>query len=297
MYSKSKLQPIPAQRVTGDTPSNEKILQLWLHGKSSHTEELYRRTMARLAQATGNKPLAWLTLEDIQSFCALLEAENLSASTRRTYISAAKSLLSFASKCGLIQFNVGASVKCPEAKDKLSERLLDKDELNALLATTGLAKSKSLCERNKLIVKLFYYGGLRVSELTHLTWKDLNGEYLNIFGKGSKTRTIRLPEFLVTELNQFKPRGAKRTDYIFISRRSKTKLRRESVTQLIKAISDQVGIDKPVSSHTLRHCHATNSLEKGAPISLVQETLGHSSVAITSKYLHVRPDQSSSLYL
>ncbi|MEY2831625.1 MAG: hypothetical protein RLZZ574_883, partial [Cyanobacteriota bacterium] len=50
-------------------------------------------------------------------------------------------------------------------------------------------------------------------------------------------------------------------------------------------------------SHTLRHCHATNSLEKGAPISLVKETLGHSSVAITSRYLHVRPDQSSSLYL
>ena len=44
-------------------------------------------------------------------------------------------------------------------------------------------------------------------------------------------------------------------------------------------------------------CHATNSLEKGAPISLVKETLGHSSVAITSRYLHVRPDQSSSLYL
>ena len=297
MYSTSKLQPIPAHRVTGDTPTNEKIVALWLHGKSPHTRQLYQRTVAKLAISTDNKPLAWLTLEDIQLFCDRLEREELSPSSRRTYISVAKSLLSFASKCGLINFNVGASVKPPVAKDRLSERILEPEELSALLDSYGSAKSKSLCDRNKLIIKLFYYGGLRVSELINLTWRDLNGEYLNVFGKGSKTRTVRLPRFLVEQLKQFKPKGAKRGDYIFISRRSKTKLRRESVTQLIKAIANEVGIDKPVSSHTLRHCHATNSLEKGAPISLVKETLGHSSVAVTSRYLHVRPDQSSSLYL
>ena len=255
-----------------------------------HTQELYRRTINKLAIATDNKPLAWLTLEDIQQWGDRLSQEDLSDSSRRTYISAAKSLLSFASKCGLINFNVGASVKPPMAKDSLSERILDQSELYALL-------NADTSERNRLILNLFYYGGLRVSELINLTWKDLNGEYLNVFGKGSKTRIVRLPAKIVAQLKDFKPRLSKRSDYIFISVRTKSKLRRESVTQLIKAISKEVGIDKPVSSHTLRHCHATNSLEKGAPISLVKETLGHSSVAITSRYLHVRPDQSSSLYL
>lgn len=296
MYSTSKLQPLPSQRITGDTPTNDKIASLWLHGKSPHTQELYRRTINKLAIATDNKPLAWLTLEDIQLFCDRLEAEGLADSSRRTYISVAKSLLSFASSCGLINFNVGASVKPPMAKDKLSERILDRGELESLLNADTSGHSR-VNERNKLILNLFYYGGLRVSELINLTWKDLNGEYLNVFGKGSKTRVIRLPRFLVEELKAFKPRGSKRDDYIFISVRTKSKLRRESVTQLIKAIALEAGIDKPISAHTLRHCHATNSLEKGAPISLVKETLGHSSVAITSRYLHVRPDQSSSLYL
>ena len=290
MYSTSKLQPLPGHRITADTATNEKIEQLWLHGKSPHTQELYRRTINKLASATDNKPLAWLTLEDLQLFCDRLSQEELSDSSRRTYISVAKSLLSFASKCGLINFNVGASVKPPQAKDRLSERILDADELNALL-------NANTSERNRLILKLFYYGGLRVSELIDLTWKDLNGEYLNVFGKGSKTRIVRLPTSLVAELKQFKPKCSQRNDYIFISVRTKSKLRRESITHLIKAIALEVGIDKPVSSHTLRHCHATNSLEKGAPISLVKETLGHSSVAITSRYLHVRPDRSSSLYL
>lgn len=290
MYSTSKSDSLPKSRITADTPTNEKIEKLWLHGKSPHTIELYHRTIVRLNAATDNKPLAWLTLEDIQLFCDRLEQEELSDSSRRTYISVAKSLLSFASKCGLINFNVGASVKPPMAKDKLSERILDREELYALL-------NADTSDRNRLILNLFYYGGLRVSELINLTWKDLNGEYLNVFGKGSKTRIVRLPARIVAELKDFKPRLSKRSDYIFISVRTKSKLRRESVTQLIKAISKEVGIDKPVSSHTLRHCHATNSLEKGAPISLVKETLGHSSVAITSRYLHVRPDQSSSLYL
>lgn len=290
MYSTSKSDSLPKSRITADTPTNEKIEKLWLHGKSPHTIELYHRTIVRLNAATDNKPLAWLTLEDIQLFCDRLEEEELSDSSRRTYISVAKSLLSFASKCGLINFNVGASVKPPMAKDKLSERILDREELYALL-------NADTSDRNRLILNLFYYGGLRVSELINLTWKDLNGEYLNVFGKGSKTRIVRLPARIVAELKDFKPRLSKRSDYIFISVRTKSKLRRESVTQLIKAISKEVGIDKPVSSHTLRHCHATNSLEKGAPISLVKETLGHSSVAITSRYLHVRPDQSSSLYL
>jgi integrase/recombinase XerD len=290
MYSTSKSDSLPKSRITADTPTNEKIEKLWLHGKSPHTIELYHRTIVRLNAATDNKPLAWLTLEDIQLFCDRLEEEELSDSSRRTYISVAKSLLSFASKCGLINFNVGASVKPPMAKDSLSERILDQSELYALL-------NADTSDRNRLILNLFYYGGLRVSELINLTWKDLNGEYLNVFGKGSKTRIVRLPALIVAELKDFKPNRSKRSDYIFISVRTKSKLRRESVTQLIKAISKEVGIDKPVSSHTLRHCHATNSLEKGAPISLVKETLGHSSVAITSRYLHVRPDQSSSLYL
>lgn len=296
MYSTSKLEPLPSHRITADTPTNDKIAELWLHGKSPHTQELYRRTIDKLALATDNKPLAWLTLEDIQLFCDRLLSEALSDSSRRTYISAAKSLLSFASKCGLINFNVGASVKPPMAKDKLSERILDRDELYALLNANTSPHSR-VNKRNRLILNLFYYGGLRVSELINLKWQDLNGEYLNVFGKGSKTRVVRLPVPLIAELKAFKPRGSKRNDYMFISARTKSKLRRESVTQLIKAIAREVGIDKPVSSHTLRHCHATNSLEKGAPISLVKETLGHSSVAITSRYLHVRPDRSSSLYL
>lgn len=82
------------------------------------------------------------------------------------------------------------------AKDRLSERILDQSELNALLNADTSPHSR-VNERNRLILNLFYYGGLRVSELINLTWKDLNGEYLNVFGKGSKTRKLDYPGCLL----------------------------------------------------------------------------------------------------
>ena len=65
----------------------------------------------------------------------------------------------------------------------------------------------------------------------------------------------------------------------------------------MKNAAERVGIDVNVSPHWLRHSHASHSLDKSAPLSLVKETLGHSSIAITKKYLHLLPDDSSGMYL
>ncbi|MBU4356156.1 MAG: tyrosine-type recombinase/integrase, partial [Proteobacteria bacterium] len=59
----------------------------------------------------------------------------------------------------------------------------------------------------------------------------------------------------------------------------------------------RAGIEGAVSPHWLRHAHASHALDRGAPIHLVQATLGHASVATTGKYLHARPDDSSARYL
>ena len=278
----------PVTRIRSDVKDNDQILSLWLHGKSPHTQEIYSRISNELVTAI-NKPLQWLTLEDLQTFADYLESKGLSKSSQRTYLSAIKSLLSFASKTGLIQFNVGASIKCPMAKDTLSEKILDRDVVLQMIKAEPIL-------RNQLILQMFYYIGLRVTELIGLTWSDLNGDYLTIYGKGGKTRVVRVPYFLVKELVKFQG-NASQNDPIFLSHKTKKALRRESVTHLVKEAAVRVGASPKTSSHWLRHCHATHSLSKGAPINLVSQTLGHSSVAITSKYLHCRPDQSSGQFL
>jgi len=72
---------------------------------------------------------------------------------------------------------------------------------------------------------------------------------------------------------------------------------REQIYRIVQAATRRAGISKPVSPHWLRHAHASHALEHGAPISLVQTTLGHANVATTSRYLHARPNKSSSEYL
>jgi integrase/recombinase XerD len=67
--------------------------------------------------------------------------------------------------------------------------------------------------------------------------------------------------------------------------------------KITKAAARRAGISRNVRNHDLRHCHASHALERGAPISLVSQTLGHSSVAVTGAYLHARPGDSSGRYL
>ena len=67
--------------------------------------------------------------------------------------------------------------------------------------------------------------------------------------------------------------------------------------KIVSAAAKRAGITGKVSPHALRHAHASHSLERGAKLHLVQATLGHSSVAVTSRYLHARPSESSGLYL
>jgi site-specific recombinase XerD len=69
------------------------------------------------------------------------------------------------------------------------------------------------------------------------------------------------------------------------------------ILQIVREAARRAGIDAPVSPHWLRHAHASHALDHGAPLHLVQATLGHASVATTSRYLHARPDQSSAAYL
>ena len=72
---------------------------------------------------------------------------------------------------------------------------------------------------------------------------------------------------------------------------------RKQVYQIVQQAASRAGIEAKVSPHWLRHSHASHSLDRGAPLSLVQQTLGHSTIATTQKYLHAKPDDSSGMYL
>lgn len=122
---------------------------------------------------------------------------------------------------------------------------------------------------------------------------------VTVFGKGGKTRTVLLAAPIWVEVLRLRG-DAGLDEPVFRSRKSDVKgsgLDRSQVYRIVASAAKRAGIEGQVSPHWLRHAHASHSLDRGAPIHLVQTTLGHASVATTSRYLHARPNESSSLYL
>ena len=146
---------------------------------------------------------------------------------------------------------------------------------------------------------MLYYCGLRASELAGLRWGDLvdrgGSGQATIYGKGSKTRVVIIPTQLFRELDQIRGDAGK-ADPVFRSRQGTGFLTRAMVWNIVKSSAKKIGLDNP-SPHWLRHGHASHSLDRGAPIHLVSQSLGHASVATTSRYLHAKPTDCSSLYL
>ena len=278
----------------GATTATEQLINMWVHGKSAHTAELYRRSAKRFFLFVG-KPLLEVSLAEVQAFATSLDESGLSVSSQRSILSAVKSLLSFATQTGVLAVNVGAPVVMPKAKDTLNERLLTE-----MAVMTMIALETDL--RNRAVVRTLYLLGLRVSELCAMKWKDLqernSGGQVTVFGKGSKTRTILVPASLWIELMQLK-KGAGDDDPVFRSRKHNNQghLTRIAVYEIVRVAAQRAGLQRKVSPHLLRHAHASHSLERGAPIHLVQATLGHANIGSTSRYLHARPTDSSSLYL
>ena len=154
--------------------------------------------------------------------------------------------------------------------------------------------------RNRVLLKLLYISGVRVSELCGLKWCDAlshkEGGQITVFGKGGKTRTVLLKPKVWQQLLSLKGE-AKAVDPIFPSGKGGGALDVSQVRRIVYAAARRAGLEQKVSPHWMRHAHASHALDRSAPIHLVQATLGHASVSTTGRYLHARPTESSIFYL
>ena len=273
---------------TDSEASDERLVAMWLHGRSEHTIDAYGRAMRRFGAFTGRKALRIVTLGDLQGFADQLEGE---PATRALTIGAVKSLLSFASRLGALPFNVGAALRTPKRRDGLAARILSEAEVAKMLALSE--------GRDHALVRLAYAGGFRVSELVSLCWRDVVDAddataFLTVVGKGGKTRTVRVSSATADVLRTLRA-NADVDAFVFAGRNGA--LTRQQARNVILAAAKRAKIRKPVSPHFLRHSHASHALDRGVKVTVVRDTLGHSSIAVTDRYSHARPGESSGLAL
>ena len=277
--------------VPQQAESDQHLIELWLHGRSRHTQRAYRADAERFLGAV-EKPLHRITLGDIQQFAEQLAESGLEPSSAYRSLSAVKSLFAFGHRLGYLAFDVARPLRLPALREKLAERILEETDVLRMIALENMP-------RNKALLLTLYSGGFRVAEACGLKWSDLQSRdtagQITVFGKGSKTRTILVPQSVWNTLLSLRGDAPEHAP-VFRSRK-KGHLDESMVWRIVRKAAKRAGIEKAVSCHWLRHAHASHALDRGAPIHLVQATLGHASISTTGKYLHARPSDSSANYL
>lgn len=279
------IQPAPIQQANDDLH----LITLWLHGRPPKTQQAYAANARRLLVFIA-KPLSSVTLQDLQDFADSIA--HLSDNSRKQIISSIKSLFTFGHKLGYLQFNVGAALNTPKVKNALAQRILTEEEVLTMITKTDK-------QRDNVLLRVLYASAGRISEVCALTWADVqpNGDsgQVTLYGKGGKTRAIKLSPATWKTLQALRM-SAQASAPVFLSQRG-GHLDDSQVHRIVKAAAVRAGIQSNVSAHWLRHSHASHALDRGASITLVRDTLGHSSLATTSRYAHAKPTDSSALHL
>jgi len=175
------------------------------------------------------------------------------------------------------------------------------DEVRRLLEAPDAATPAGI--RDRAILELLYSSGLRISELTGLDVDDLDLDDggVRVLGKGGKEREVPLGSYAREALGAYLTRGrpalasATTRGALFLNARG-GRLSRQSCARLLGRYVRLSGIERGVTLHTLRHSFATHLLEGGADVRVVQELLGHASVATTQIYTLVTTQHLRDVY-
>jgi integrase/recombinase XerD len=180
-------------------------------------------------------------------------------------------------------------------------RPLSVDEVGRILSSPTGGEPAAL--RDRAILETLYGAGLRISELVSLDVDDLDLEEgsVRVLGKGSKERLVPLGRYSRDALGAYLSGGrpalaaARSRGALFLNQRG-GRLTRQGCTKVLRGHVKRAGIRKKVSPHTLRHSFATHLLEGGADVRVVQELLGHASVATTQIYTLVTEQHLREVY-
>ena len=283
--------PAAHSNLSGADPDRQLIAQWLLRHQSPHTRSAYAGDVRNFLSHLGDPSLDTITVRDLQAWVSHLSA-TLAISSVNRKLASVRSLLSYGQQTGYLRFNVGAALRPRRTPDRLAERILpERDCLNLLAATGDTIQGP----RNSALLGFLYYTGCRVSEACGLQWRDLHLEdppTVTIHGKGGRTRHVGLPPVCGEALKRILPKDGAPDDPVFTTRTGRM-LSRHEVGVLVKAAARRAGLTVPVSPHWLRHAHATHAMDRGAKVHLVQATLGHASLVTTSRYVHMRPGESS----
>jgi integrase/recombinase XerD len=280
-------------------------------GLSDNTIAAYRRDLDRYLAFLATREIDRAERVDtgtVRSFVASVSAsthgpdeEPYKATSVSRALSAVRSFHRFLLREGVVDHDPTVEVVRPRLPRALPHPL-GVDEVRRLVEAPDPATPSGL--RDRAILEVLYGAGLRVSELTNLDVDDvdLSDGYLRVLGKGGKEREVPIGRHARAALQAYLTRarpsmaGPRSRGAVFLNTRG-GRLTRQSCAKLLGVHASAAGVGRRVSPHDLRHSFATHLLEGGADVRVVQELLGHASVATTQIYTLVTKEHLRAVYL
>jgi integrase/recombinase XerC len=267
---------------------------------ASGTVEAYRRDLTQLAVflLRGRRGLRDAELDDLRRFLAQLTTLGYARASIARRVGAIHTFYRWAFARGEVGRDPAALLGRPKVTSRLPT-VLRVGEATALVEAPVPDEDADELDvavvlRDRAILELMYGSGLRVSEVAGLSviGVDLVRDRVRVTGKGSKEREVPMSEFAGVAIGVWLERGRPRmvpeggSEALFVNRRGRP-IGPRDIRRLVGRYGGSTLAGRRVTPHTLRHSFATHLLEGGADIRVVQELLGHASVATTQRYTHV----------
>jgi len=268
----------------------------WLStGASKNTLAAYRSDLKIFNKWLAGKSFISVNSKHIQDYFSDRQKNNISSSTQARILTCLHSFYQYLLANQLIKKDPTEQLSHPKLEKKLPV-FLNIQEVEKLLEAPS--SSSLFGQRDRAMLELLYSCGLRVSELINLSYHNINlkEEFIRIHGKGNKERVLPMGEIAIDYLMKYETNARPlllkngQSDSYFLSNRGNA-MSRQNFFYIIKAYANQVGIDKPLSPHSLRHAFATHLVQKGADLRSVQLMLGHSDISSTQLYTHIQNAQ------
>ena len=267
----------------------------------SSYERVLRKTLS-LLEANFPELNSWQDLKEthmrflLKEFNFDKEANRLSSVSIAHDVYALSAFFKFLIKKRKLNFNPCSLIKAPKVHKPLP-RVLSSNEISQLF-TVEPQSPKEI--RDRAMTELLFSSGLRVGELVSLNLGDVDAHLaeVKVFGKGGKERNIPVGKNAIYWIDlylkvrdEFKPQS----NALFLNRFG-FRISTRAVQQNLDKLASDAGINSKISPHKLRHSFATELLGNGADLRMVQEMLGHASLAATQVYTHVNFERLQQIF-
>lgn len=253
-------------------------------GLSPQTLLSYHYDLKTFERFVRGRPLIEIDESIFINYFELLNQKKLSSSSRYRHLVTLKVFFKFLKQEKIISFNPTLFLQNPKIWQLIPE-VLTVEEMNQLLNAPD--SQTFIGARDKACLYLMYGSGLRVSEVCDLCIGDFYEDSVRVRGKGNKERIVPIAPQALQWIDHYLVKFRTSKDgYLFLSSRGK-RINRITLWLRIKEYAKKLSISKNITPHTLRHSFATHLLENGADLRVIQELLGHATIATSDRYTHL----------